>query len=276
MRFWAGLGRWAGVALVVLAASGVQAQDASPWTRGDKTRTRLISAGGLEGDHYRVGVEIVLNAQALTYWRTPGEAGVPPLLKFDSSKNFGSAEIKYPAPGRFLEGGAVAFGYRERVIFPIDVKPLDPGKPMTLDIDFHFAVCENICIPAEARLKLDLRPDAKRTAEAAQIEAFAAKVPKPLEGAVTTRFNMWGVRDAKKPTWRVRFPAAAANSEVFAEGPEGWYFDTRPAGDALYDIILAEKPSGAVLPIDGVVLTITNGQEAYETTTRLEAPPARP
>ncbi len=257
-------------------AGAACAQDASPWTQGEKSRTRLISAGGLEGDTYRVGVEIVLNQKALTYWRTPGEAGVPPTLKFDVSKNFKFAEIKYPAPGRFLEGGTVAFGYRDRVIFPVDVRPLDPAKPVALDIEFHFAVCENICIPAEARLRLDLKPDQKRSGEAAQIEAFAAKVPKPLEGAVTTRFNMWGVRDAKKPTWRVRFPAAAANSEVFAEGPEGWYFDTRPAGDALYDIILAEKPADASLPIDGVVLTITNGQEAYETTTRLEAAPPRP
>ena len=278
MGYLANFNRAAFVALLSLAATGLCAADefASAWSRGAKSRARLIASGGIENGQYRIGLEIVLNAQALTYWRTPGEAGVPPTFKFEASKNFKSAAVLYPAPGRFLEGGATAFGYRDRVIFPIDIKPADPSRPMTVDLDLNYAVCENICIPAEARVKLDLRPDAKRAPEAEEIARFAARVPKPLPADAKPVFNMWGVADAVKPTWRVKFPASTPDADLFAEGPDGWYFDTIRAGESTYDIVLAEKPASAQLPVDGVMLTITQGEQAFETTTRLDAVARKP
>jgi hypothetical protein len=66
------------------------------------------------------------------------------------------------------------------------------------------------------------------------------------------------------------------DADLFAEGPEGWYFDTRPSGDGAFDVILAGKPADAALPVEGVRLTITKGDESLEALIRLDATPGKP
>ena len=257
--------------------SGASAQTASPWTKSDKSRARLVSMGGLQDGRYLAGVEIILNNMALTYWRLPGDAGVPPVFGFGKSANLAQAQVRYPSPSRYMEGGTAAFGYRNRVIFPVEIKPADAGRPVTVSLDLNYAVCENICIPAEAKLGIMLRPDAPRTPEAADIEAFLAKVPKPVAMTIEPKLNLWSVRDAAKPTWRVKLDAQPGPvADLFAEGPEGWYFDTLRSGPQTFDIVLAEKPPKANLPLDGVTLTVTDGDRAFEAVMRLDAPDARP
>ena len=264
------------MALAPFAASAADTL-ASPWSQGAKSRARLVAAGGLDDGVYKVGVEITLSRNALTYWRSPGDAGVPPVFAFGGSANLADAKVLYPAPGRYIEGGGAAFGYRDRVVFPVEVRPADPSRPVSVKLDLNYAVCENICIPAEASMQMSLRPDAPRSAEAADIEAFRQKVPQPIAMTVTPRFHLWGVRDAAKPTWRVKLAnPPAAGADLFAEGPDGWYFDTARSGDLTFDIILAEKPKTSALPLDGVVLTINEGDRAYEATTRLDAPAPKP
>ena len=273
--------RLSGGALLVACALSAFAAPAnaagSSWEKGAKSSARLISAGGLQEGRYTLGVEIVLDRNALTYWRSPGDAGVPPIFNFDASANVADAKVLYPAPGRYMEGGSTAYGYRDRVVFPLEIAPKDAAAPTMVDVDLNYAVCDNICIPAQAHLRIDLRPDASRSADAADIEAFAAKVPRPMTVSVTPRYNLWGVAGAAKPTWRIKLAAPPSPaSDLFAEGPEGWYFDTVRSGESTFDIILAEKPPKASLPIDNVVLTVNEGDRAFEATTRLDAPPPKP
>ena len=95
--------------------SGASAQTASPWTKSDKSRARLVSMGGLQDGRYLAGVEIILNNMALTYWRLPGDAGVPPVFGFGKSANLAQAQVRYPSPSRYMEGGTAAFGFLYRV-----------------------------------------------------------------------------------------------------------------------------------------------------------------
>ena len=87
------------------------------------------------------------------------------------------------------------------------------------------------------------------------------------------RGGCWGWRKPKRGNGPA--PPSPA-SDLFAEGPEGWYFDTVRSGESTFDIILAEKPPKASLPIDNVVLTVNEGDRAFEATTRLDAPPPKP
>ena len=106
---------------------------------------------------FRAGVEIKLKEGWKTYWRYPGDSGVPPVLDFSKSENVKAVTVLYPAPMRFPDGaGGNSIGYKDGVVLPLHVVPKDAGKPVTLDLKLDYAVCEKLCVPAEAKLELML------------------------------------------------------------------------------------------------------------------------
>ncbi|MDB5534404.1 MAG: hypothetical protein JWO28_2719 [Hyphomicrobiales bacterium] len=247
----------------------------SAWAPAAKSRVRLLSAGPLENGVYRLGVEIRLEGQALTYWRTPGEAGVPPMFNFAKSVNLAAATVRYPAPSRIEEAGAEAYGYLKEVVFPVEVKPVDPTKPVSLDLFLNYASCEKICIPAEGRMQLQLAPDAKPGRHVQRIVQFEAQVPRAIGAADAPGLTLEPVAGAPKKTWSVRIaPMPKADADLFAEGPDGSYFDTKRSDDG-FSLILVQKPSTWTQPLK-VLLTYRDGKTAIERAIDLDAGPGKP
>src|SRR5271165_2440118 len=135
-----------------IGRAGLADSFSSAWATGAKSEARLVAAG-----RTLAGFEIRLAPGAITYWRDPGDAGVPPTFDFAGSDNVAKVEPVFPAPKRIKESdGSEAFGYDHDVVFPLLIEPSDPAKPVTLAVHANYAVCERICLPAEARLKLTL------------------------------------------------------------------------------------------------------------------------
>src|ERR1700733_4026810 len=166
----------AALSLLAPAASAYAADAFSTdWAIAAKSQARLIAGGG-----NLAGFEIALNPGAITYWRDPGDAGLPPTLDFSGSDNVASVEPEFPAPKRIKEAdGGEAFGYDRGVVFPLAVKPRDPTKPATLKLNADFAVCEKVCLPAKAHLELKLQ-SAPGSPHAGAIDAALAAVPRAV------------------------------------------------------------------------------------------------
>lgn len=242
---------------------------ASAWSPAPKSRARLVSAGGpLENGAYRSGVEIALDGEALTYWRNPGDAGVPPDFDFAGSTNLANAEVSYPAPERHDEGGSEVFGWRHNVIFPVEIRPKDATKPVTVALTLRYAACEKICIPSEGRMELTLAPSAAPTPQAGRIAQWASLVPRPASEAGVS-FVVQPAADAQKPSWLVRVSPAPAGGDLFAEGEDGWYFDAR-AADGGFNLTLAERPSEGP-DVTSVRLTLRQPSGPVEFATKLDA-----
>src|SRR5689334_18069750 len=109
------------IALPVGAATDEWAADASPWDGGKSADLRLGA-----------GVEIKLAPGWKTYWRYPGDSGVPPRFDFAGSENVKSVEILWPAPHRFSDESGITIGYKNDVIFPLRIVPQDAAKPVLL------------------------------------------------------------------------------------------------------------------------------------------------
>jgi DsbC/DsbD-like thiol-disulfide interchange protein len=160
--------------------------------------------------------------------------------------------------------GGEAFGYENGVVFPLKVKPRDATKPVTLALNADFAVCEKICLPAKARLKLTL-PAAAASPFAAAIDAAMAAVPRPV------RLKDFGELAADgADAWRLCAPRQdGPPRDLFVEPPEGWWISVQPAsGDEAHDcfrLALGDKPKDATLPVP-LRLTLTGGAGAVETT----------
>jgi DsbC/DsbD-like thiol-disulfide interchange protein len=246
----------------------------SPWSSSTKSAARLIASGSFEDGAYRAGVEIKLDPGTLTYWRMPGDGGVPPVFAFDGSVNLAKAEVRFPAPTRYDEAGAEAFGYKDDVTFPLDVTPKDSRLPVEIVLDLHYATCDQICLPAEAKLGFTLQPGQKPGPAAALIAAARAEVPKIIAAGDGRGFSVVPIAGAAAPAWMVRFsPSPSAAADLFAEGPDDYYFDTTRADG--FKLVLAQKPSDAKGRVP-VTLTLVDGQEAYQSTISLDVTPAAP
>ena len=169
-------------ALLCLAtAPSASAQDASNWDGQVHSAARLI-AGAMGKDHdaafLRAGIEIRLDPGWLTYWRDPGDSGAPPTFDFAGSENVKSVKVLWPAPERFADGaGGHSIGYRDRVILPLHVVPMEAAKQAALRLKLEYDVCFNICIPIESNLVLNLNGDG---ADDATIERAEIRVPRPV------------------------------------------------------------------------------------------------
>lgn len=267
-------------ACVALVLTGVRdsarAADASTWVEDLRSAVRLI-AGSPAADAIRAGIEIKLQPGWHTYWRYPGDSGVPPRFSFAESDNVAKATVKFPAPHAFTDDAGTILGYKGEVIFPVQVTPKQPGKPVTLRMKIDYAVCEKLCVPVEATTALKLGKN--ESSEAARIAAADARVPKPLTasqaGLKVSRLSTNG----GKPRVLVDLPASSGGDlHVFVEGPSAeWALPIpkpaqgAPPGHAYFAFNLDGLPPGAdpMRPVD-LTFTIVRGDKAAEIKTHLD------
>ena len=266
------------LALIAGASVGAAAEPASQWDGDAHSAVRLIagSRAAAATAPIRAGVEIRLMDGWHTYWRYPGDAGVPPRFDFAASQNVKSVEVLWPAPQPIAEHGLTAIGYLRGVIWPLAVVPQDPSKPATLRLKLDYAVCEKLCVPAEgkAELVLDGGP-----AQDAALAAAEARVPKKRALGQNGALAVKSVRRADGPPHVVVDVAAPPGASValFAEGPTAdWALPVpraiagAPAGLQRFVFDLDGAPPGAKYEGAALTLTAVAGDEAIEVATRLE------
>lgn len=166
---------------VAMAAGSPSA--ASAWEPTPYGRTRLIAAMdgvGPSAQTLAFGWQVELADGWKTYWRSPGEAGLPPRFLWRKSGNVASLTVAWPMPERYSLYGYDTAVYQGEVVLPLTVTVKEPGKPITLDLSVDYMVCKEVCVPLQARHGLSLpvkeRPGQSRESHA--IAAYAAAVPK--------------------------------------------------------------------------------------------------
>jgi DsbC/DsbD-like thiol-disulfide interchange protein len=226
-------------AFVVAALAGAAAAQgqapaqgslASPWVELNNARVRLLAGppAAQAAKSYLAGVEIALGDGWKTYWRMPGDAGVPPNFDWAGSSNVASLSVLYPAPNRMSEPAAETVGYKHSVLFPVEVVPKDPSKPIALALALEFGVCREICIPAEAKFSLTLPPAAMTGKPSPALLAALDKVPRPAtsrraDDPRVMRAAAFLEGGAPHLTIVARFPQGDRGADLFIEAPDGLY-----------------------------------------------------
>jgi DsbC/DsbD-like thiol-disulfide interchange protein len=270
------------LAVLALAAGLVplHAEDASPWSTETHSRVRLISGSNAPAQAtLRAGLDILLAPGWKTYWRYPGDSGVPPSFDFSASRNVRMVNVLWPAPHRMADGSGQSIGYEERVIMPLRVVPKDPRRPVLLDLKLSYAVCEKLCVPAQAVARLTLKPT--ESSQDAALAAAEARVPKPAELGGTGPLAIRGVRrENGNPRSRVVVEVTApehAAIDLFAEGPTpAWALPLpQPAGSPApgvrrFIFELDGLPSGAKPKDAELTFTLVAETGAIEVKSRLD------
>jgi DsbC/DsbD-like thiol-disulfide interchange protein len=254
------------------------AADTSPWVEDTYSGIRLIAGANRAGaESLRAGVEIKMKPGWHTYWRYPGDSGVPPRFGFSGSDNLATVKVLYPAPHAFTDETGTTIGYKGGVIFPLRVFARQKGKPVTLRAKIDYAVCEKLCVPVEAKLELTLA--GTDAADNAALAAAEARVPRPVSAAEAGLTARRANDDKRKPLVFVDLAAPTGQSvELFVEGPTAeWALPIpkpaqgAPAGHRHFGFELDGLPPG-VNPKGPFELTFTIVKEggAAEVKTHLD------
>ncbi len=176
------------------------------------------------------GIRLQLGPRWKTYWRNPGAGGLPPRFDWTGSKNLKHAQILYPAPARFALPGGDLYGYGREVVFPVQVKLRNPAAALALRLKLDYAVCDQVCVPLEETLALDLPAagDARTTPQAALLQTYARQVPQGDRRAGGIRLARLSFRQISPRTGEILLtfaaPAPFTKPLLIAEAPDGHVF----------------------------------------------------
>ncbi len=258
----------AAVALVAWAVAA-HAETATAWNEHPNSRVRLIAGeGGL------IGVELQLAPGWKTYWRMPGDAGVPPSFEWDGSENIRGFDVLYPAPVSMTDQGGTAVGYKGNVIFPVKLER-EAGKSAKVALEFSYGVCKDVCIPIDSKLSMTLPPGTLPASPA--LKAAMTLVPRATtEPAKATPALVSSAFDLAGATPHVTFKTRGA-ADVFIEAPDGLFVPLTQKRDetdgvATFVADLSKSPDlkDLVAKLLRVTITAPNGTGGTETTLLLK------
>jgi DsbC/DsbD-like thiol-disulfide interchange protein len=225
-------------------------------------KVSLIS-GGREGGVWQAGILVELEPEWKTYWRMPGDSGIPPQFDWAGSKNSAAIEVGFPVPRRFNDAGGETIGYHDQVVFPVLVKPEKLDAAVSLQLNMFFAVCKDVCIPAKAKAEAALtasvaNPLLNEWQKRLPRLAAAGEVPFVTAARFETRQN--------RPTLVVTLTGQA--QDIFVESETSAYFEKpqfdSAAGEAWLPIANLKDP--AKLRGIPLKLTLSTGDSGIEQT----------
>ncbi|MBR1235434.1 protein-disulfide reductase DsbD domain-containing protein [Bradyrhizobium sp. AUGA SZCCT0182] len=255
---------------VACTAIEVRAEDASPWQRDTHSAIRLL-AGSRSGAVLLGGIAIQLQPGWKTYWRTPGDSGVPPRFDFSKSDNVEAVTVLWPAPMKFDDGaGGVSLGYKQQVVLPLRIVAKNTDKPVTLRADINYAVCDKLCIPVDAKAELAFAGVA--STEDGNLSDALNAVPKPANVGDPNSLTIRDVKREGKANVLVDVTAPGGKEvSLFVEGPTpDWalpipkLIEGGPPGVKRFAFELDGLPPGASADGAALKLTLVGGDRAYE------------
>lgn len=229
---------------------------------------RLISVEngiGPDASTLSAGLHLRLGKDWKTYWRSPGEVGIPPSIDWSESENIEDVDFLWPAPERFDAFGIENFGYHGEVVFPLRITLAQPGASVGLVASVNLLVCSTVCIPQDFKLQLKLPQASGIDKEAAAlISTYADKVPDNGETSGISIETAHLNREMTALTLTARGDRPFERPDVFPILGEGTAFgqpDIR-LGDENRSLWARLPILGAADDIPQLSVTVTDGNRA--------------
>ncbi|HIF9113436.1 TPA: protein-disulfide reductase DsbD family protein [Photobacterium damselae] len=163
-------------------------------------------------------LEVKLDKDWKTYWRSPGEGGTAPSINWELSSNLNSVDWHWPLPKRYEFLGVETLGYKHDVIFPMTFHLDDMNKPVFLSGKLTMSSCTSICVLTDYELSLDFNPEKLVPSVDAMVlyNKGNSLVPKPSTAVELTQISY---DEAKKIVSIVATNKAGwTNPDVFVDG----------------------------------------------------------
>jgi len=253
----------------VLLAPAAQAE-MTEWARNEGGRMRLVAMPPASDGTVRGALQIEPNPGWITYWKEPGDAGIPPQLLISSDADVALNRLDYPVPKRIDSGALRDIGYDHAVTLPFELSVKDTAKPLKIGVSAFVGLCRNICIPFQADFDLAFAHQGATPVEEALVLAEAeAKLPEaPSEDFAVTGYALTG-NEMLRLNLRLP-PKVTKPPQVIVTGPQGHaFFDSQNGheeGDEYaLDIPIEKLPKGYELQGKRWGILVIAGDRAMET-----------
>ncbi len=150
------------LACALFAAVTPQAAAARATTQEDVLAGSLLTGWQTDAGTHMAGLQLTLAPGWKTYWRSPGDAGIPPQFDWSGSQNLKSVRLHWPSPSVFHTNGYQTIGYIGGVVLPIEVEAKDPSRPVTLSAVMELGICDKVCMPRRCTSRRNLPRPAPR------------------------------------------------------------------------------------------------------------------
>lgn len=249
----------AGIAMASTMIAGAGVVQANPYS--DNLTLRLLPGWrGADGLHI-AGLEMTLAKGWKTYWRSPGEAGVPPVFSWRGSSNLNAVRVIWPRPKVFDQNGLRSIGYANRVVLPLVLTPKTMGAPIGLKGQLMVGICDEVCVPLDLTISATL-PATGGQRDPSIAAAMAARPYSAREGkvrAVTCSVSQGKYGMALSVD--INMPSTGGRETIVVEAanPKVWAGDanSKRSGGRLTAQTELMHTSGGSFALDRSGLTIT-------------------
>ncbi len=246
-------------ALALTLSLGLPAPVAAQ-VKGDVAQLDILDGGRTAKGNYLGALRVTLKDGWKTYWRAPGDAGIPPQFNWNGSDNVGGVSITWPAPHVFDQNGLQSIGYEDQLVLPVEITPKNPSRPVRLSGTMDLGVCKDVCIPEQLDFDHTLNANAGRNpaiAAALAQRPFSAK-----EARVSrTSCHLTPTPDGMQIEARVTMPSAGGREVAVIEpgNPALWASppETVRQGDTLVATSEVISESGGPFALDRSEIRIT-------------------
>jgi len=195
-----------------------------------------------------------------TYWRAPGETGIPPQFDWAASENLARVTLHWPSPSVFNTGGLRTIGYKHELVLPIEITPRDASRPVKLAAAVDLGVCEHICVPASLSFAAQLAGEGRHDpAIQAALDARPLSAREAGLGRVTCAVEP--ISDGLRVTARIPERGTGGRQVAVIEpgNPRIWASETetRRAAGALWATADLVPPAGKPFALSRKALRVT-------------------
>lgn len=178
------------------------------------------------GSHILLGVVVTMKPHWHSYWRNPGDSGMPTTIDWELPEGFEVGEIQWPTPERFVLEGLVSFGYEGEFTLLMALQT-PPDFPLGGEVDIKGTVkwleCKDICLPGSGTVSLQLRSAEESGEVNKDIEQAADRIPTYVEWPLSVESTSEGA------ALRVQLPENSASFSRFFPYEEGaWVLEPEP------------------------------------------------
>jgi DsbC/DsbD-like thiol-disulfide interchange protein len=255
------------VLAVSLAAAPLLAAGEHPPSQAD---VEILPGWRTEAGTHIAALRVTLGESWKTYWRAPGEAGLPPRLDWSGSENVASVTPHWPVPEAFLSSGMMTLGYHDELILPLEIVPVDSKADIALVGDLTMGICENICVPIEADVTATLPSTGGRHDPRIQLSLDRQPESAATAGLVAAHCDLVEIEDGLTVTARLLMPAIGSDeiAVIEAADPSIWVSSVTSTreGDALIAVADLVPANAKPFALDPATLrfTVLAGERAVD------------
>jgi thiol:disulfide interchange protein/DsbC/DsbD-like thiol-disulfide interchange protein len=228
--------------LSLLAGAQLLAQDADDQSPHSDAQLVADVKAIAPGEPFTAALRLLMDEGWHTYWVNPGDAGTPASIEWNLPQGFEPGPIQWPYPERIDVPPLMSYGYHDEVLLLVEITPprdMTVGTTVALEAGAYWLICSDICLPAEQRLRLELRAAESAEPDAGWTRQFAA-----AEDRLPRNSDDWEIR-AERTAAGYRLDATPLRDVPVWEG-DPYFFPSEEGVVAPAALQLVSRRDGAL------------------------------